>query len=258
VNLFSLLIGIGGSLGLLQVARRAPEREALRWTVAGLGVLAAALIGARLNYILLHPEFYRAAPLDVLRIWLGGLSWPGAFIFALFALAAAAAILRKPLDLTSDRLEPLFPAVTIMTWLGCSPAGCAYGAETLPELPWALKLPDEYGTLAYRWPLQLTAAASLMLILWWVDRRSARLIKLPGGQACVTGLVLALHTLLFSYLRADNPPTWRNFRLDLATAGALGFLCLLGLIWLGVRQLRASYSKKATGASRKFWFSSRG
>lgn len=256
MSTFSLLVGIGGSLGLLQVARRAPETRVLRWTTAGLAVLAAGLLGARLNYALLHPELFRAAPLDVLRFWLGGLSWPGALLFALLGLLLAAAVLRQPLGTAADALIPLFPMVSVMTWLGCSQAGCAYGIEILPESFWALRLPDEQGLLAYRWPLQLTAAATLLLLTWRVERGSAGTFRLPGGQACSVGLALGLHTLTFSWLRVDNPLLWRGIRLDLAAAGGLAVLSLLGLIWLGLRQARSSAAEK-TSAKSQSWYSPR-
>lgn len=256
MSLFSLLIGIGSSLGLLQVARRVPDKQALRWTAAGLGVLAAGLLGARLNYALLHPNLFRAAPLDMLRFWLGGLSWPGALLLSLLSLAAFSLALRAPLGLAVDVLAPLFPTVAVTAWLACNQAGCAYGVEIPAESAWALRLPDENGLLASRWPLQLSAAASLLLLTWRVERGSAGTFKLPGGQACSLGLALGLHTLLFSWLRADNPLTWRGLRLDLAAAGGLAGLCLLGLVWLGLRQLRTAYAEKSS-ARREAWPSSR-
>ncbi len=256
MSLYSLLIGIGGSLGLLQVTRRVPEKQALRWTAAGLAVLAAGLLGARLNYAFLHPELFRAAPLNVLRFWLGGLSWPGALLFALLSLTAASALLRAPLGRTADLLAPLVPAVAVMTWLGCNQAGCAYGVEIPDESFWALRLPDEQGLLASRWPLQLTAAASLLLLSWRVERGSAAAFKLPGGQACSLGLAFGLHTLLFSWLRADNPLVWRSVRLDMAAAAGLAGLCLLGLGWIVLQQLGVTSAKKAS-TRREAWPSSR-
>lgn len=251
--MFSLLIGIGGSLGLLQVTRQVPEKQALRWTAAGLAVLTAGLLGARLNYALLHPELFRAAPLDVLRFWLGGLSWPGALLLGLLALPTIAAVLRQPLGTTVDALFPLFPMVSITAWLGCSQAGCAYGVEIPPESFWALRLPDEQGLLAYRWPLQLTAAVSLLLLTWRVERGSAGAFKLAGGQAFSVGLALGLHTLTFSWLRADNPLAWRGVRLDLAAAGGLAVLCLAGLIWLGYRQVRVAAAEKAAARRQSLY-----
>lgn len=252
---FSLLIGIGASLGLLQIARRVPEKQTLSWIAAGLAVLAAGLAGARLNYALLHPALFTGKPLDVLRVWHGGLSWPGALLFALLALAAASLALRFHIGHVADTLMPLFSSVAVMAWLGCSQAGCAYGGEIAASNVLALHLPDEQGYLAYRWPLQLAAAATLLLLTWRVDRGSYGIAKLAGWQASSIGLALGLHTLLFSWLRVDSPPVWLSFRLDLAAAGFLAGISLFGLIWLGLKQLKSSFAEKAPGANRESWFS---
>jgi hypothetical protein len=167
----------------------------------------------------------------------------------------ASVLLRQPLGTTVDALIPLFPIVAVTAWLGCSQAGCAYGVEIPAESAWALRLPDEQGQMAYRWPLQLTAAASLLLLTWRVERGSAVTFKLPGGQAFSIGLALGLHALTFSWLRADNPLTYQGVRLDLAVAGGLAIVCLFGLIWLGLRQLRSSAENAA--ARRQSWYSPR-
>ncbi len=257
MNLFSLFIGIGASLGLLQVVRRNPQDQALRWVTAGLAVLAAGLIGARANFVLLHPGLFAATPLDALRIWLGGLSWPGALLFGLLALAGVSLILHVPFVRAADTLAPLFPIVAVMAWLGCSQAGCAYGSQIPQNNFWAMRLPDEQGQLAYRWPLQLVAAAGLLLLVWRVDLGSSGPDRPAGWLASSIGLALALHTLVFSSLRTDSPPVLGSVRLDLAAAGMLAALCLFGLIWLSLRQLRASFADKAPGANRESWFSPR-
>jgi prolipoprotein diacylglyceryltransferase len=257
VTSFSLLVGIGASLGLLQVIRRVPEQQALRWALAGLAVLAAGLVGARLNFAILHPGLFSADPLDVMHVWLGGLNWPGGLLFSLVALAIASLLMHEPFGLTADTLMPLFPAVAIMAWLGCIQAGCAYGGEIPETNSWALYLPDEQGSLAYRWPLQLVAAATLLILSWRVDRGSSGIDKYPGWQASAVGLALALHTLLFSWLRADHQLIYQGFRLDLAAGIMLSIICLIGLGWLGLLMLKSSFADKAPGANRESWFSPR-
>ncbi len=257
MNLFSFLIGIGASLGLLHVVRRNLQDQAVGWAAAGLAVLAAGLIGARANYVLLHPGLFAAAPLDALRIWLGGLSWPGALLFGLLALLGVSFVLHIPFGRAADALAPLFPIVAVMAWLGCSQAGCAYGSQISPDNFWAMRLPDEQGVLAYRWPLQLAAALSLLVLVWRVDLGNSGPKRPVGWLASSIGLALALHTFVFSSLRVDTPPVWGLTRLDLAAAVVLAAICVLGLIWLGIRQLRASFADKAPGANRESWFSPR-
>ena len=252
MNLFSLLIGIGASLGLMQVARRAPQNQELPWAVSGLLLLAAALAGARLNYVLIHPHLFAGNPWQVAQFWSGGLYWPGAFVGALLLLLIVAFTWRKPLGILVDGLFPLFPPVAVLAWLGCGQAGCAYGKQISDQFIWALPVVDERGLEAYRLPLPFLAAPTLLIAAWRVERLAAG--RTAGVYACTGGLVLALHTLAFSWLRADPYPTLLHLRMDIAAALGLGGLCLLGLLGLGLARLRASISDKAPGPNRETRF----
>ena len=253
MNLYSLLIGIGASLGLMQVARRAPQEQELPWASAGLIILAAALAGARLNYVLLHPYLFAGKPGLAASFWLGGLAWPGALAAALLAFFLIALVWGQPLGKLADGLYPLLPPLVIMVWVGCSQAGCAYGSPLTEDFPWALPVIDERGLETYRWPLPFMAALVLLLLVWRVERLA--LARTPGLYACTGGLVLALHTALFSLLRDDPLPYWQGLRLDLAASALLGGLCLLGLLVMALLRLRAAFSDEAPGANRETWFS---
>jgi prolipoprotein diacylglyceryltransferase len=247
---FSLLIGIGATLGLLQVVRRNPQEQSLRWVLAGLSVLAAGLVGARANFVLLHLDLFASAPLDALRVNLGGLSWPGALLLGLIVLGLVSLILRVPFGRTADGLMPVFTSVAVMAWLGCGQSGCAYGGLIPQDRFWALRVPDEQGVLAYRWPLQLVAAASLLLLVWRVDLGNSGSKRPAGWLACSIGLVMAVHTLVFSSLRADSLPVWRGIRLDMSAACLLAAISLFGLTWLGVRKLRVPITSKMRDEKR--------
>ena len=61
--------------------------------------IVAALIGARLAYVVNHLERYRDTPLEALRVWEGGASLLGGIVFAI--LAALPEMRRHHLDLWS-------------------------------------------------------------------------------------------------------------------------------------------------------------
>ena len=254
MELFSLLIGIGASLGLLQVSRRAPSGQEFRWTFTGLLVLLSAFIGARLNYVLLHLSYYARDPLSAWRFWEGGLSWPGALILTIFAAFLSALVLRTSLAAAADTLIPLFPIMAIALWVGSAQSGIAYGARVNPEFQISLKVIHEDSLPSFHWPLQYAAALTLLALLW-AGERSLNELKTVGNYAAQTGLMLGLHTLLFSWLRADPAPVWNSYRLDYAAAGLLVVLSFLALIIIGIIHLRASFSKDAPGKNNENWFS---
>lgn len=253
---FSLLLGVGASLGLMRVVQHVPEKQALRWVLAGLGLLAAGLIGARAAYVGLFPAYYQAHPQAAWQISHGGLAWPGALLGGLAALLIAAWVLRAPLGLAADVFAPLFVYVSVTAWLGAAFSGVAYGAEIQRELAWALPSNQPDGILTYRWPLQLTAALTLFYLIWRLDRLSEGW-RASGARAAVAGLLLAGHTALFSFWRADGGLVFNGLRVDTYTAALLAGLCLLGLLTCLLMRVRASLSHEAPGANRETWFSPR-
>ncbi len=255
MNLYSFFIGLGASLGLLLVAHRSPEREQLSWTGAGLIVLAAGLAGSRLNFIMLHPGLFAGGHwADALAFWQGGLAWPGGLVAALLAVFVIALARRTILGVTADRLYPLLIPLAAMIWLACGQAGLAYGNAMSDQIPWALPVVDEHALLTYRWPLQYVAAGTLVLVTWWVEGLTNN-ARVPGSRACIWAFFFGLHTLLFSYWRADSAPVLGSLRLDYVAAIGLAAISLVGLIGMAVIRLRGSFSDDPARANRESWSS---
>ena len=72
MSTFALLLGLGATLGLWQVARQSPPRQVGRWVDVGLAVLAGMLLGARAAYVVLHPAYYATHPGEWWHLWQGG------------------------------------------------------------------------------------------------------------------------------------------------------------------------------------------
>ncbi len=238
MSAFSLLIGLGATLGLWQVARSAPLNQAGRWVDSGLGVLVGMLIGARMAYVALHPAYYAAHPGEWVQLWLGGYTAWGAAAGGLLAAGIAAALLRRSFLLVLDGMAPLFPPLAILGWLGCTLAGCAYGPAMGPGSPqggheaWAwLALPvaDESGQVATRFPLQIAAALLVLGYNWalaaLLSRRAA-----PGRYAALVGLGLAGALFGVAALSAEPAPAWRGLSPDGWSAVAIAVVSVGVLI----------------------------
>ena len=240
VNSFSLLVGIGAGIGLWRVAhgeqvRLASERQAAFLINSGLIVLFCGLVGARLAYVGINGAYFSPHLLEAPQVWLGGLSWPGAFAGAALGLMAITIPARTPrgdaipIGWFGDRLYPMLPPLAVAIWLGSWQTGHAYG----PLLPdgtwWGIPSLDETGTLALRWPLQPLAAISLLAFFGLLETLipARRPVGLLSGLA-VSGLLL--HLLAFSFLSAEPSPTWQGLRLE--TWAAIFFLALIVIAWL--------------------------
>jgi prolipoprotein diacylglyceryltransferase len=227
-KIYSLLVGIGASFGLVQVARYAPRRQVIRWVNAGLWTLAGSLIGARLAYITFSYTYYVEHFSEIPLLWLGGLAWPGAVFGGVLAMLSLAVIQKVSFALTADRLAPLIPPVAIMALLGTWQIGNAYGLPVPEGTWWGIHGMVQDGSNIARVPVLLVAAGTLALYYAWLETRT---LKLPGARSSLTLFGLGMVLLITSFLRGDPAPIWLGLRPDSWAALALTALSL-GYAWV--------------------------
>jgi prolipoprotein diacylglyceryltransferase len=210
-KIYSLLVGIGASFGLMQVARYAPRRQVTRWVNAAIWTLVGSLIGARLAYITFNYTYYEGRLAEIPLLWLGGLAWPGAVFGGVLAMLSLAVIMKVSFALAADRLAPLIPPLAIMALLGTWQVGNAYGLPVPEGAWWGIRGMVEDGTNLARIPVQLMGAGALALYYAWLETRA---LKLPGARSSLTLFGLAMTLLVTSFLRGDPAPFWFGLRPD--------------------------------------------
>ncbi len=137
-----------GFLAALWIAGREISRKGLdRDTFYDMGfwVVLSAIAGSRLFHVLVYWNVYRQDPLEILKLWNGGLVFYGGF---LAALAVCIRFLRKhrmPFHQVADATAPAIPLGLAFGRIGCMYAGCCYGKFT--GVPWAFVYTDP-GSLA--------------------------------------------------------------------------------------------------------------
>ncbi len=134
-------------------------------------VAVATIVGARLGHCLFYePEYYLARPLEILKVWHGGLASHGAAIAIPISLWLFARKEKKPFIWALDRVVIVVALAGALIRLGNLMNSEIYGVET--TLPWgfvflrngenAPKHPTQiYEALAY-----LTIFGILMRIYW--------------------------------------------------------------------------------------------
>ncbi|HSR47044.1 MAG TPA: prolipoprotein diacylglyceryl transferase family protein [Anaerolineales bacterium] len=226
-----LAIGCLAGLGWL-VARRASSAESGGDVfTAALVSLVLGLAGARLGFVALHLPYFRRHPVEALWIWEGGLSWVGAALGVLAAIALMARTRRRPSMALADALAIPAVIVALAAWTGCLFDRCLYGIP-VPASPMALPTPDVFGTIVPRWPTAVVGLAATGILLaglvWATDRQLP-----PGLRASLALGALALTGLALSFTRADPSLLVMGLRLD--AIGALGLLALAAisgfLVW---------------------------
>jgi phosphatidylglycerol:prolipoprotein diacylglycerol transferase len=139
-------------------------------------LLVAAIIGSRLLYVFANPTDFMADPLEVFRIWNGGIVYYGGIIAAVIISIVFINKKGMPLGRTFDTLTPAIVIGHFFGWLGCFFSGSCFGYPS--DLPWLVKIahPDALApSTAALHPTSLYLATSHLVIfcvlLYFKDRR---------------------------------------------------------------------------------------
>lgn len=87
IHVWGLMVSLGITAGIIATYYYAKKDNLDYQKIPDLAfwVICSALIGGRIFYILVELNYYIAHPLDSLKIWQGGMSISGGFIFAVLA-----------------------------------------------------------------------------------------------------------------------------------------------------------------------------
>lgn len=128
------------------LAVRDAERKALNPVSvfrAGLVIVTAAMVGARLFVVAQYWGYYRLHLADIPKVWDGGTASTGAYIGGLVAAFGAAKWYRLPMARFFDCCAPAVAMAIVLGRIGCFLNGCCYGS--ISELPWAVCFPPGAG-----------------------------------------------------------------------------------------------------------------
>jgi phosphatidylglycerol:prolipoprotein diacylglycerol transferase len=158
-------------------------------------VVTAAIAGSRLLYVLTNLRFFIAAPLEIFKIWNGGLVFYGGFIAAVIVAISYIKIQHLPLGKCTDIGALSIPLGHSLGRLGCFSAGCCYGKSC--ELPWAITFHNPLSLAPLNIPIHPTQlysfAANLLIFLCLFFFRTH---KRYDGQ------IFWLYVLLYGILRS--------------------------------------------------------
>lgn len=190
---YGFLLAVSFFCGIVLAARRAPRRGLAPEAVydTALVIVFAAILGARLMYVLFHREDIRSF-VDVIAVWRGGLTMYGGVLAAMLAAWLYARRRQLAFLRMADVIAPSLGLGLMLTRVGCFLNGCCYGRQT--DMPWGLVFPADSsgGTFFADTPLHPTQLYSsleglvLLVSLLLYDRRPRR-----DGQVFALYLVLA-------------------------------------------------------------------
>ncbi|MCM0604983.1 MAG: prolipoprotein diacylglyceryl transferase [Xanthomonadaceae bacterium] len=244
IHSYGLLIAIG-FLSALEIIRRLsiksklpvdPVMDIVFW------MLISGFIGARLLFVITRFDYFAAHPLEIIRVWEGGLVFFGGLITATAVFVFQMRKSKLPIWKVADVLVPGLVLNHAFGRLGCLAAGCCYGKPT--DLPWGIHLHSELVERSLRGvslhPVQLYEAGSLLLLLFgllWIFKH-----KKFDGQVGISYFII--YPVIRSIVELFRGDFIRGFIIDpwLSTSQFISLFVVVGslcVLLLRLKRVRA-------------------
>jgi phosphatidylglycerol:prolipoprotein diacylglycerol transferase len=259
VHWYGLMYLVGFAAGWI-LGRWRASNPASKWTAdlvddvvfyCVIGVIA----GGRLGYMLFYGfDQILANPLNLLKVWEGGMSFHGGLIGVLLAMALFARRHGMRFFEVGDFVAPLVPIGLLTGRIGNFINGELWGHAT--EMPWGVRLPcDRFAEYCSGLPLDAQWSAPLhasqlyeatleglvlFVVLWWFSSRAR-------PTMAVSGLFLLLYGLFrFSVELVRQPDAHIGYlAFDWLT---MGQLLTVPMLVFGVLLLVLAYRSKSDPA----------
>lgn len=192
-------------------------------------VVISSIVGARLFYIFLNLKDYISNPIDVIKVWEGGLVFYGGFIFSVIVLIGL--IKKYELDFfkVGDVLILSLLLGEVIGRLGCFFAGCCYGKPT--DLPWGIVFthPNTLAPVGIKiHPTQIYESISYFIAFLILNLRFHKRKREEGKILCGGLVVSAVIRYIGEFLRGDTKVLF----LGMTLTQYISILIIIWGIWL--------------------------
>jgi phosphatidylglycerol:prolipoprotein diacylglycerol transferase len=210
IRYYGLMYVIAFLIGFLLVAREVRRKrlalstddllDLLLWTIP------SAIIGARLYYVAFRWDVYARHPIDILKIWEGGLAIHGGVLAGALAVWLFARWKRISCWRLTDALAPSLILGQAIGRIGNLMNGDAYGTAT--TLPWGIRFPADspagmaYPGLATHPSMIYEMVLNLMIFsyLWGIRKRGYK----DGFSTAMYFILYAVARSIVSFTRGDS------------------------------------------------------
>lgn len=195
---------------VLRLRLRQQQISAQLWTKRDIDDLLfyavlGVILGGRLGYILFYKaDYYFAHPLDMLRVWEGGMSFHGGFLGVAIATTLFARTRKRPWLQVTDYVAPAVPLGIAAGRFGNFINGELWGRVTRPDAPWAMLFPEAAGE-DRQWMLTHPAEAVSKGLVAVYERTNGLLPRHPSQlyEMAMEGVILFL--ILWFFSRKPRP-----------------------------------------------------
>jgi len=190
----------------------------------------SAILGSRILFVLINFDLYRENPLQIFKIWEGGLIFYGGVILAAGVSIGYMRWHRMPVWKLADLVSPSIALGLFFGRIGCFLAGCCYGKET--SLPWGVTFTDPNSLARLNvslHPTQLYDAVNGLIIFFvlnWMEKK-----KSFDGQIFWFFLLLYSVTRFFIEMFRGDPRGFLFYHL-LSTSQGIGIFLAIGSLFM--------------------------
>ncbi len=233
VRWYGLLFALGFYVGYLIMARffrkeGVPVKELDRLTTF---MVVGTIIGARLGHCLFYePAYYLSHPLEILKIWEGGLASHGAAIGIILAIYLFSRKSSQTFLWTLDRIVIVVALSGVLIRLGNLMNSEIFGKPA--DLPWAFIFVRD--NLVPRHPTQIYEALTYLLIfiylLWHYDHKGGH--PRPGFLFGMFLILIFASRFFIEFLKEPQVQFEAKYLLNLGQSLSIPFI-LLGtfMVW---------------------------
>jgi phosphatidylglycerol:prolipoprotein diacylglycerol transferase len=206
LHTYGIFVATGVVVGVLVTIRMGRSQGIMPQNILDMSfiIIFSGIIGSRLFYILMNFSYYSSNPLDMLKLWQGGLVFSGGLLAGLTILIWYARRKDYNLLLLGDIWSPGVAIGQGIGRIGCFMAGCCYGKPT--TVAWGVVFTDPRSLARLNIPLhptQLYSALSGFVIFIILMILNAK--KHFEGQVLLWFLILhSTSRLLIERFRGDD------------------------------------------------------
>ncbi len=166
-------------------------------------LILSAILGSRILYVLLKPQYFINNPLKIFQFWKGGLVFSGGVFAAILAGWVYLYLKKQSFWPWTDAFAPGIAAGQALGRIGCLMAGCCYG-ETC-KLPWAITFTHPQALAPLHIPLHPTqiyhslAGAITFFILYLSKKR----LQYSGQLFALLLICYSIFRIMIEFFRGD-------------------------------------------------------
>lgn len=199
--------------------------------------LLGIILGGRLGYILLYGlDKYLKHPMDVFKVWEGGMAFHGGFLGVCLAAVYFARSRKLRLMRVADILAISAPIGIGLVRLANFVNQELYGRET--DVPWAFIFKENGYWLQPRHPSQLYEAfleGLMIFFVLWIASRKFKVLTKPG---LATGMFLLMYgsfRIFIEFFREPDAPLFGPLTRGMSYSLPMVIIGLLVILWAGRR-----------------------